>query len=572
MPATTVARYVPRELGRRYKLKLDEFATPLADRIYCPTPDCGVWIPPAHIATAARIARCRNGHETCTACRQPAHGRGAANRDACPEASAEDRRHQQLADELAREEGWRHCIRCAVLIEHREACQHMTCRCGAEFCYVCGRAWRTCHCDMEDLQRLKSEAQARREQRSAREARERERVRREQEAADAELAELRDALAQIAAFEQRERERMRRVQHVQRARLQRLRTKREAALRAEVAAKYAELRAALTALTARQAAAAAAARREERASLRLSLAHQQAEAVARQQNARAEAAAAAADAVRVAERHWQRDYRDRLALETQLERDYEHALVLSAGGAARGELGELPLASIRGAEAALAAYQRTNDARLAAYCAWRDRALAQARWAADEARSVREEEAAARVAALQTAGRRQRRALAQRHAGERLWCRAVAAERVRLLAEMETVEQGLGLAGSTSEADANLLLLLDLEARGALGNEGDGENNTVGAMADDDTQMNHLYAMMLTEAVGDVDDAELAGSGGVVVEDDDGNNVWIDVNDNDNDDNDHESFYSAVHGSSGSGSGRSGGVSLWAEQNRLLVL
>ncbi|CAK7210873.1 hypothetical protein SBRCBS47491_000925 [Sporothrix bragantina] len=534
VPAKTVAKYVPRELGKRYQLKVDEFATPLADRVYCPTPDCGVWVPPAHVASVARIARCRNGHETCTACRQAAHGRGSANREACPEASAQDRRHQELADELAREEGWRHCIRCAVLIEHREACQHMTCRCGAEFCYVCGLVWRTCHCDMEDLARLKREAETRRTQRTAREARERERVRQQEEAANAELAELRDALAQIAAFEQRERQQLRRVQQAQRARLQRLKEQREVTLRAEVAAKYASLRDLLEALNTRQADRAGVLRKEERTALKAEVEEKHTAAVARQQETRAEAAAAAADAIRDAERHWQRDYRDRLALEVQLENEYEHALTNG-----------LPKATVIGAEAALKAYQRTNDARLDAYFAWRDRALAQARWTAEEARGVREEEADAEMYKTRRQGRRARQDLSQKHAGERMWCRAVTAVRLRLLAEMQVVEQDLGLAGSTSEADTNLLLLLDLEASGALGEDGGGDNDNAPV---DDTEMSHLYAMMLADAAGDVDEADLAalGGGGAVNDDED---AWVD--------DDHESFYS-VYGGGGGGAGDDG--------------
>ncbi|CAK7269706.1 hypothetical protein SEPCBS119000_003707 [Sporothrix epigloea] len=497
VPAGTVDKYIPQELKRRYKLKLDEFATPLNDRVYCPTPDCGVWIPPAHIAAAARTACCRNGHETCTACRQAAHGRGSANREACPEASAQDRRHQELADELAREEGWRHCIRCAVLVEHRDACQHMTCRCGAEFCYVCGLVWRTCYCDMEDLQRIKDEAARRRAQRTEREAREEERVRRLEEAADAELAELRDALSQIAAFEQREREQLRQVQQAQRARLHRLKEDREAALRVEVKVKFAGLRTTLQALNERQSGKASKQRKEQRASLRTAVMEQHSAAVACQEQSCAEASEEAACALRAFEQLWRHDYCIRLSLEKQLESEYEQALT-----------GGLPTPEVRGAEAALKDYQRINDARLDAYCAWRDSAMADARDVIEEARRAKHGEASTALQRQRDDGRQQRSALDRKHAGERIWCRAVAAERMRLLHEMEQLEQELGLAGSTSEVDSNLMLLLELDASGALGN--DREDTDV-----DDTEMSHLYAMMLADAVGDVDVADLNSFGGV---------------------------------------------------------
>ncbi|KIH90910.1 hypothetical protein SPBR_00093 [Sporothrix brasiliensis 5110] len=530
VPSATVTKYVPRDLARQYKDKVDEFAMPIADRVYCPTVDCGVYVPPAHVAKVARIARCRNGHETCTACRQPAHGRGADNREACPEASAQDRRDQQLADELAAEEGWRRCIRCAVIIEHREACQHMTCRCGAEFCYVCGLVWHTCRCSMDDLARIKREADARRVQRTAREARERERVRRQAEQADAELAELRDALAQVAAFEQRERQKLQRIQQAQRARLQRLRQQREVELAAEVAAKYDALRTTLAQLGAAQAMHAQQARRQERVAHGAQQTHDAADADARVARRREETAAAAAAKIRAAEQHWKQDYAARTALEARLESEYRGLLEANAAWTGRDDHAHLVARALR-------AYQRTNDAHLDAYVQWRDRELAHTTFLAEEERAVCDEVRDALRAKHTVQARKDRRALQRRHGGERVWCRAVVAERARLLAEMEVVEQGLGLAGSASEADANLLMLLDLEENGGLAGENNDNNNndSSGGLADD-TEMSHLYAVMLADIAGTVEDLQLTDDEVV---------------------DDHESFYSLYADNNGNGIGSS---------------
>lgn len=351
---------------------------------------------------------------------------------------------------------------------------------------------------MEDLQRLKDQAATRRTQRTEREARERERVRQQEEAADAELAELRDALAQIAAFEQREREQLRQVQQAQRARLHQLKEDREVALRAEVATKFESLRILLGALNERQFSKASNQRKEQRASLKAEVTEKYTAAMARQDEIYAEALAEASGTIRAVEQHWQRDYCVRLALEVQLESEYEQALT-----------GGLPLSEVRGAEAALKDYQRINDARVDAYCTWRDRALAHAREAIEETRRVKGDEAKAILRRQRNEGRRQQHSLDEKHAGERTWCRAVAAERMRLLQEMELLEQELGLAGSTSEVDSSLLLLLELDASGALGSDGEGGGDAV-----NDTEMSHLYAMMLADAVGDVDDADLQPFGG----------------------------------------------------------
>lgn len=98
-----------------------------------------------------------------------------------------------LTNQIAEDEGWRRCYKCHALVEHSAACQHMTCRCGGQFCYVCGLRWRTCQCTIVDLDNVKEQANERREQR-----------RRREELQDADAEELRNILAQIEEFEREE--------------------------------------------------------------------------------------------------------------------------------------------------------------------------------------------------------------------------------------------------------------------------------------------------------------------------------------------------------------------------------
>ena len=46
--------------------------------------------------------------------------------------------------------GWKICKRCAVGVERTFGCNHITCKCGYEFCYRCGAGWepRECLCDL----------------------------------------------------------------------------------------------------------------------------------------------------------------------------------------------------------------------------------------------------------------------------------------------------------------------------------------------------------------------------------------------------------------------------------------
>ena len=44
------------------------------------------------------------------------------------------------------------CMKCNYWIEKNEGCNHMTCKCKNEFCFVCGAKWKTCSCQTNDIQ------------------------------------------------------------------------------------------------------------------------------------------------------------------------------------------------------------------------------------------------------------------------------------------------------------------------------------------------------------------------------------------------------------------------------------
>lgn len=72
----------------------------------------------------------------------------------------------------------------------------MTCRCKAQFCYICGLRWRTCGCTDTQLAEIQQVATNRRHEKTAREAR-----------AEAEAEEERIVLQMVAEFEIAEAER-----------------------------------------------------------------------------------------------------------------------------------------------------------------------------------------------------------------------------------------------------------------------------------------------------------------------------------------------------------------------------
>ncbi|KIW37341.1 uncharacterized protein PV06_10388 [Exophiala oligosperma] len=134
-------KHVDRLFDQKFKVlwnrKYDEFKT--KNRIYCPARRCGAWIKPHHmkIEDGRKVGRCKQCKtRVCGICSQKMH----VSRD-CPK----DPEMKALA-QVAREKGWQRCYNCSAMVELKEGCNHMTCRCTAEFCMICGLKWKSCDC------------------------------------------------------------------------------------------------------------------------------------------------------------------------------------------------------------------------------------------------------------------------------------------------------------------------------------------------------------------------------------------------------------------------------------------
>lgn len=141
----------------QWNKKYQEYTT--NNRIYCPSKGCGEWIKPNHIFVDAssrasggrkygKCNRCKT--KVCCTCNGKWHGGKDCPRD-------EDTKRFV---EIALEEGWQRCYNCAAMVELKEGCNHMTCRCTAEFCMICGTQWKTCDCPMFNFDGEEEELQA----------------------------------------------------------------------------------------------------------------------------------------------------------------------------------------------------------------------------------------------------------------------------------------------------------------------------------------------------------------------------------------------------------------------------
>ncbi|KAH0606040.1 uncharacterized protein H6S33_004497 [Morchella sextelata] len=141
IPQKTIEKALNKQDRQTYKGKAKEYAIPAADRVYCPHPTCSAWIPPSG---TGRIICGTCNNSVCGTCRGIAH---PAQAD-CPEDF-----DLQLTLEEGERQGWIRCYQCRTMVERTQGCNHITCKCGAHFCYICGSVWKTCACTGEEAAR-----------------------------------------------------------------------------------------------------------------------------------------------------------------------------------------------------------------------------------------------------------------------------------------------------------------------------------------------------------------------------------------------------------------------------------
>ncbi|OIW24684.1 hypothetical protein CONLIGDRAFT_102739 [Coniochaeta ligniaria NRRL 30616] len=132
--------FLSEQLIEQYRAKELEFECP--DRTYCHQSSCSAFIPRQSIHSD--IATCpKCSEQTCALCK------GATHAEDCP-------LDVELLEVLrvAEENRWKRCSSCRRVVERTFGCNHITCLCKAQFCYVCGQKWGTCTCPFWDEERL----------------------------------------------------------------------------------------------------------------------------------------------------------------------------------------------------------------------------------------------------------------------------------------------------------------------------------------------------------------------------------------------------------------------------------
>ncbi|KXS97151.1 hypothetical protein AC578_3072, partial [Pseudocercospora eumusae] len=118
--------HLPQDIVKTLVTKQAEYTD--SSRLYCHAPACSTYIPLTRRNPQWQAGFCPACEKlTCLICK------GATHEGDCPEQEA-----LKATERLASENGWRRCASCQRLIEKISGCNHITCVCKAEWCYVCG--------------------------------------------------------------------------------------------------------------------------------------------------------------------------------------------------------------------------------------------------------------------------------------------------------------------------------------------------------------------------------------------------------------------------------------------------
>ncbi|KAK4168660.1 ribonucleases P/MRP protein subunit POP1 [Cladorrhinum sp. PSN259] len=135
IPSGIIKTVLPKDKQQLFLKAVQQFSTPWETRVFCPNTACGEFIPPPSkvdpkhpFESVCKYCKTR----VCSMCKRNAHRLGQD----CPED-----RDLDAVLKIGESSGWRRCYKCRTLIELVQGCTHITCRCKAQFCYICGAVW-----------------------------------------------------------------------------------------------------------------------------------------------------------------------------------------------------------------------------------------------------------------------------------------------------------------------------------------------------------------------------------------------------------------------------------------------
>ncbi|XP_076901418.1 E3 ubiquitin-protein ligase RSL1-like [Bidens hawaiensis] len=129
---------VPKQVLERWENILCEALINESHKFYCPFKDCSVMLVDDGGVTITS-SECPNCHRLfCARCKVAWHC-GISCVEYQSLKKGEKSPNDILITNLAKEKRWMKCPNCRLFVEKTSGCNHISCRCGHQFCYRCGK-------------------------------------------------------------------------------------------------------------------------------------------------------------------------------------------------------------------------------------------------------------------------------------------------------------------------------------------------------------------------------------------------------------------------------------------------
>ncbi|KAF2089143.1 hypothetical protein K490DRAFT_38668, partial [Saccharata proteae CBS 121410] len=124
------------ETYTKYRTKEVEYSTLPRDRVYCANQHCSAYFPDGLNDHPTGTLTCPDCNTlTCTTCKNVITEPNGLVTHTC------QREKDEAFAKAAKNLRYQPCPGCQRTVELAEACNHISCTCGAEFCYICGQKW-----------------------------------------------------------------------------------------------------------------------------------------------------------------------------------------------------------------------------------------------------------------------------------------------------------------------------------------------------------------------------------------------------------------------------------------------
>ncbi|GJZ92322.1 zinc finger, C6HC-type containing protein [Tanacetum coccineum] len=131
---------VPKEVLERWEDALCESLILGAEKFYCPFKDCSALLVDdgGGTVTSSECPHCNRLF--CAQCKVTWHSGISCSEYQSLKKDERDPSDLMLRD-LAKNKAWKRCPKCNFYVERTTGCEHIACRCGYQFCYMCGNMW-----------------------------------------------------------------------------------------------------------------------------------------------------------------------------------------------------------------------------------------------------------------------------------------------------------------------------------------------------------------------------------------------------------------------------------------------